>query len=78
STIDDFVNATSRGLPCRREPVMVYFGNDKITIPFHLLCNNTTPIGTTHCQPKPTRLCCNLCNPANFEDLMAATILKPA
>lgn len=31
SVIDDFVNAKSRGLPCRWEPTMVYFGNDKIS-----------------------------------------------
>jgi superfamily II DNA/RNA helicase len=31
SAIDDFVNAKTRGLPCRRDPPMVYFANDKIS-----------------------------------------------
>lgn len=47
-------------------------------LPFHLLCDNTTPMDCTHCQPKPSHLCCDLCNSSNFEDLTAATIPKPA
>jgi hypothetical protein len=31
SAIDDLVNADTRGIHCRREPVMVYFANDKIS-----------------------------------------------
>ncbi|KAF8226821.1 hypothetical protein L208DRAFT_1299808, partial [Tricholoma matsutake] len=44
----------------------------------HLLCDNTSPAGCMCCKPKSTRLCCDLCNPHDFDNIMISTSLKPA
>ncbi|KAF7296797.1 ATP-dependent DNA helicase RecQ [Mycena indigotica] len=69
SAIDDFINAGTRGLGCRREPVLLYFQHPHMQPPLHLQCNPSSPTGCLRCAPQPSLLCCDVCLPEGFGNL---------
>ncbi|KLO16401.1 P-loop containing nucleoside triphosphate hydrolase protein [Schizopora paradoxa] len=65
--MDDFINAGSKdrtGLGCRRVVVRKYTDKGKILVDDSMECH--PPHGCSRCQPRPSRLCCDLCNSDQF------------
>ncbi|KAM6489692.1 P-loop containing nucleoside triphosphate hydrolase protein [Amanita muscaria] len=66
SALFDLINP-SPTFECRRAVITVYFGNDKIVLNDHLICDPSQPTGCARCAPKKLDICCDLCQP-NFFD----------
>ncbi|KAF8150999.1 P-loop containing nucleoside triphosphate hydrolase protein [Crassisporium funariophilum] len=77
SALDDFINADTRCIKCRRTVSDLYFRNGKASNDFHLLCDDTHEGGCNRCSRKATRLCCDLCNPESFSSVAPIAIEKP-
>ncbi|KAI0639543.1 P-loop containing nucleoside triphosphate hydrolase protein [Trametes polyzona] len=64
--VEDLINAEARGFGCRRKPITWAYSNDKRVFD-HKLCDTSKPEGCARCSPKPSMVCCDLCNPSAFE-----------
>ncbi|KAJ6494591.1 P-loop containing nucleoside triphosphate hydrolase protein [Mycena vulgaris] len=78
STTLKFINAATRqpGAACYRETAALFFGNDK-TVSTHIECRPDIAGGCTRCKMNASKLCCELCSPADFTDLARVDIGKP-
>ncbi|TFY60048.1 hypothetical protein EVG20_g7563 [Dentipellis fragilis] len=85
--LDDFINAGEHGFKCRRRVWMMYFGNDHVEAAGSLdtmCCKHLTSSCTvcaaagncSRCSPKPSLLCCDLCNPEDFPPSIIAAKVK--
>ncbi|KAK7055892.1 hypothetical protein R3P38DRAFT_2498548 [Favolaschia claudopus] len=75
--LDDFINAPTRqpGNPCYREPIMIFFGNDK-TVSTHMQCRSDLREGCPRCVVTDSEICCELCSPDEFSEFARVDILK--
>ncbi|KAJ7254282.1 P-loop containing nucleoside triphosphate hydrolase protein [Mycena rebaudengoi] len=75
--LDDFINAGTRqpGMPCYREPAMIFFGNDK-TVSTHVECPDIAG-GCPRCKIPVSDVCCELCSPDDFADFARVNTIKP-
>jgi len=88
--LDDVINAGVRGIGCRRRPFQVYFENDKLdglsNLPhvYRLLtgvigshaCDSVGEGECPRCSLTPPQICCDLCDPAEFENEFIVSLDK--
>ncbi|KAJ6556756.1 P-loop containing nucleoside triphosphate hydrolase protein [Mycena vulgaris] len=65
-----------KGAACYRETAALFFGNDK-TVSTHIECRPDIAGGCTRCKMSASKLCCELCSPADFTNLARVDIGKP-
>ncbi|KAJ3495027.1 hypothetical protein NLJ89_g10694 [Agrocybe chaxingu] len=63
--MDDFINAKTRRIPCRRGPSNTYFQNNQASAD-HLTCDETRPGGCARCSLPPPTICCDVHTPTAF------------
>ncbi|KAF5345687.1 hypothetical protein D9758_013077 [Tetrapyrgos nigripes] len=73
SALDEFINAPTRGISCRRHVVTLYYSNDRVNNNYHLLCDEHNPAGCARCRPKNPECCCDLCSPNAFSEIPAVS-----
>ncbi|KAF5338863.1 hypothetical protein D9758_015559 [Tetrapyrgos nigripes] len=74
SALDEFINAPTRGISCRRHVVTLYYSNDRVNNNYHLLCDEHNPAGCARCRPKRPERCCDLCSPNAFSEIPAVSL----
>ncbi|KAJ8072094.1 hypothetical protein PM082_015652 [Marasmius tenuissimus] len=76
SALDDLINASSRGITCRRHVDMLYYDNNKAMKDSHSLCDPNDPQGCLRCRPRMTGLCCGLCSPGGSAHVAPVQLSK--